>query len=64
MKLKKIDSETVKLYLSYFKEALLINEDACYEVKGQKYMDTPYRDKNGILFIGIRVFLLDDHYMN
>ena len=43
LKHKKIDSETVKLYLSYFEEAFLINEAVRYDIKGQKYMDTPLK---------------------
>lgn len=38
-----IDPKTVSLYLKYLEEAFLIEKVERYDVKGKKYMNTPYK---------------------
>lgn len=38
-----IDSKTISSYLKYFEEAFLIEKAERYDVKGKKYMSTPYK---------------------
>ena len=38
-----IDPKTISLYLKYLEEAFLIEKDSRYDVKGKKYMSTPYK---------------------
>lgn len=38
-----IDSKTISLYLKYLEEAFLIEKAERYDVKGKKYMSTPYK---------------------
>ena len=38
-----IDHKTVSLYLKYLEEAFLIEKVERYDVKGKKYMNTPYK---------------------
>ena len=38
---KKISSETVSKYLSYFEDAFLINKARRYDIKGKAYIDSP-----------------------
>lgn len=38
-----IDPKTVSLYLKYLEEAFLIEKIERYDVKGKKYMNTPYK---------------------
>lgn len=38
-----IDPKTVSLYLKYLEEAFLIEKASRYDVKGKKYMSTPYK---------------------
>ena len=39
----KIDSKTVNNYLKFLEEAFLIEKSERYDVKGKKYMSTPYK---------------------
>ena len=38
-----IDPKTISLYLKYLEEAFLIEKASRYDVKGKKYMSTPYK---------------------
>lgn len=38
-----IDPKTISLYLKYLEEAFLIEKTERYDVKGKKYMSTPYK---------------------
>ena len=38
-----IDPKTISLYLKYLEEAFLIEKALRYDVKGKKYMNTPYK---------------------
>lgn len=38
-----IDSKTVSLYLKYLEEAFLIEKSMRYDVKGKRYISTPYK---------------------
>ncbi len=38
-----IDSKTISLYLKYLEEAFMIEKAERYDVKGKKYMNTPYK---------------------
>ena len=38
-----IDPKTINLYLKYLEEAFLIEKTERYDVKGKKYMSTPYK---------------------
>lgn len=38
-----IDSKTISLYLKYLEEAFLIEKANRYDVKGKKYVNTPYK---------------------
>ena len=38
-----IDSKTISLYLKYLEEAFLIEKALRYDVKGKKYISTPYK---------------------
>lgn len=38
-----VDSKTISLYLKYLEEAFLIEKAERYDVKGKKYMSTPYK---------------------
>ena len=38
-----IDPKTISLYLKYLEEAFLIEKTKRYDVKGKKYMSTPYK---------------------
>ena len=40
LKNKKIDPKTLRLYLTYFKEAFLINAARRYDIKGKKYINS------------------------
>lgn len=48
-----IDPKTVSLYLKYLEEAFIIEKVERYDVKGKKYMSTPY--KFYFSDIGIRI---------
>ena len=39
----KIDSKTISLYLKYLEEAFMIEKAERYDVKGKKYLSTPYK---------------------
>ena len=39
----KISSETISSYLSYMEDAFLINKAQRYNIKGKKYISTPYK---------------------
>lgn len=38
-----VDSKTISAYLKYLEEAFLIEKSERYDVKGKKYMSTPYK---------------------
>ena len=38
-----IDPETIKTYLEYICDSFLVEKDMRYDVKGKKYIDTPYK---------------------
>ena len=38
-----IDSKTISLYLKYLEEAFIIEKVERYDIKGKKYMNTPYK---------------------
>lgn len=40
---KRINSETVSTYLSYFEDAFLISKARRYDIKGKAYIDSPYK---------------------
>jgi len=40
---KMIDDKTIKRYISYFEDSFLINEAKRYDVKGKKYINSPYK---------------------
>lgn len=40
---KVIDDKTIKRYIDYFKDSFLINESKRYDVKGKKYINSPYK---------------------
>lgn len=40
---KNIDDKTIKRYIDYFEDSFLINEAKRYDVKGKKYINSPYK---------------------
>lgn len=40
---KIIDSQTINKYVSFFEEAFLISKSIRYDIKGKKYIGTPYK---------------------
>lgn len=52
-----LSDKTIYNYLSYFEDAFIIEKDLRYDIKGKKYIDTPY--KYYFTDIGIRNAFLD-----
>lgn len=40
---KRIDDKTIKRYINYFEDSFLINVAKRYDVKGKKYINSPYK---------------------
>lgn len=45
-----IDSKTISAYLKYLEEAFIIEKANRYDVKGKKYISTPYKFSYNFIF--------------